>query len=66
MDTVDPRFNEHGFYRITRYIEQNLSVFSFLTIKTLIQKLGLTKTTFNEFLNIEQKYWFPPQILSWI
>ena len=32
--TVDPRFNEHGFLRIPRYIEQ--------------------------------KYWFPPQILSWI
>ena len=24
--TVDPRFYEHGFYRIPQYIEQNVTV----------------------------------------
>ena len=36
-------------------MEQNLSVPSFLTMKTLIQNLGLTNTAFNEFFNILNK-----------
>ena len=47
LDMVDPRFNEYGFKRISLYIEQNLSVPSFLTRKTLIQNLGLTNIAFN-------------------
>ena len=55
LDMVDPRFNEYGFKRISLYIEQNLSVPSFLTRKTLIQNLGLTNIAFNEYLVIWNK-----------
>ena len=47
-------FYRTWFYR-TRYIEQNFSVPSFLTMKTLIQNLDLTNTAFNKFLIISNK-----------
>ena len=43
------------FLTIPRYIEQNLSVPSFLTMKTLILSFNLTNTAFNEFLIILNK-----------
>ena len=52
---MDRRFNEHGFLQIYRHIEQAVLVISFLTMKTLIQNLGLTNTTFNKFLIISNK-----------
>ena len=45
-------FNE---WFIPCYTEQNLSVPSFLTMKNLIQNLGLTNTTFKEFFIISSK-----------
>ena len=48
-NTVYLRYNKHGFKRIPRYTEQYFSVPSFLTMKTLIQILGLTNTAFNNF-----------------
>ena len=55
MNTVDPRFNVNGFQRIPSYIEKNLSVTSFLTMKTLIQNFGLTNTAIKKFLIILKK-----------